>query len=142
MNHRYHFSLALALISAASLGNAAASPEDAQGLWLTEQKDAIVEFRDCPDKPGALCGKIVWDVDAGKEKDTCGVRIAQLSRYENEAWRDGWIYDPRDEKKYKGTVRVKTDEMRIRAFVGTEILGQTERLSKVLAMPSAPACKS
>jgi len=120
----------------------AAGPDDAKGLWLTAEKDAVIEFKPCADKASALCGIIVWDKDAGTPADTCGVRIAQLDRYDNEAWREGWVYDPRDKKKYKGAVRVKGGDLHIRAFIGAEILGQTETLSRVQAMPAAPVCKS
>ncbi|MDP9900850.1 DUF2147 domain-containing protein [Variovorax ginsengisoli] len=119
----------------------AAGPDDAKGLWMGAEKDAVLEFKPCADAPTALCGHIVWDKDAGQATDTCGVPIARLERYENEAWRDGWVYDPRDGKKYKGALRVKAGELQIRAFLGTEILGQTERLQRVAALPVSPVCK-
>lgn len=119
----------------------AAGPDDAKGLWMTAQSDAVIEFAPCAERPGALCGRIVWDKDAGTPADTCGVQIARLERYDSEAWRDGWVYDPRDHKKYKGVVRVKSGDLFIRAFVGVEVLGQTEQLKRVAAMPAAPACK-
>ncbi|MDG5975548.1 hypothetical protein H010_09821 [Hydrogenophaga taeniospiralis CCUG 15921] len=119
----------------------AAGPDDAKGLWMTAENDAVIRFAPCAELPGALCGTIVWDKDAGTPADTCGVRIAQLARYDKEAWRDGWVYDPRDDKKYKGVVRAQADELRIRAFVGVEILGQTEQLKRVATLPTAPVCK-
>lgn len=120
----------------------AAGPDEAKGLWLTAEKDAVIEFKPCADRPAALCGRIVWDKDAGTPADTCGVQVAQLERFENEAWRDGWAYDPRDKKKYKSVVRVKGGDLYIRAFIGVEVLGQTEQLKRVAALPAAPACKS
>ncbi len=120
----------------------AAGPDDAKGLWMTAENDAVIRFAPCAEAPGALCGTIVWDKDAGTPADTCGVRIAQLARYDKEAWREGWVYDPRDDKKYKGVVRAQADELRIRAFVGVEILGQTEQLKRVATLPAAPVCKS
>jgi uncharacterized protein (DUF2147 family) len=126
----------------ATTASHAASPDDAKGLWLTAEKDAVLEFKPCPDRATALCAHIVWDKDAGTPADTCGVRIAQLERYENDAWRDGWVYDPRDKKKYKGAIRVKDGVLHIRAFIGAEILGQTEQLSRVQALPASPACKN
>lgn len=134
--------LAIAVTLLSALAAHAASPDDAKGLWLTAEKDAVIEFKPCSDRATALCGTIVWDKDAGKPADTCGTRIAQLERYENDAWRDGWVYDPRDKKKYKGAVRVKGGDLNIRAFVGAEILGQTETLARVAALPTAPACKN
>lgn len=120
----------------------AAGPDDAKGLWMTAESDAVIRFAPCAEAPGALCGTIVWDKDAGTPADTCGVRIAQLARYDKDAWREGWVYDPRDDKKYKGVVRAQADELRIRAFVGVEILGQTEQLKRVATLPAAPVCKS
>lgn len=133
--------LALAAAAAAAGPAVAASPDDARGLWLTAEKDAVIEFKSCADRASALCGTIVWDKDAGTPVDTCGVRIAQLERYENEAWRDGWVYDPRDKKKYKGAVRVKEGVLNVRAFIGAEILGQTEQMTRVQALPATPQCK-
>jgi len=135
-----------ALIPAAFLSLSApaqaAGPDDAKGLWMTAENDAVIEFKPCADAPSALCGRIVWDKDAGTPADTCGVQIAELQRYERDAWRDGWIYDPRDKKKYKGAVRVKSGDLFIRAFIGVEVLGQTEQLKRVPSVPATPACKS
>jgi len=119
----------------------AAGPDDAKGLWLTAEKDAVLEFKPCAAKPAALCGVIVWDKDAGTPKESCGLQVAQLDRYDREAWREGWVFDPRDNKKYKGVLRVKEGELHIRAFVGAEVLGQTEQLTRVSAVPDEPACK-
>ena len=135
----------ITLMSAAFLSSVssaqAAGADDARGLWMTAQNDAVIEFKPCPDGAGALCGRIVWDKDAGTPADTCGVEIARLERYDKDAWRDGWVYDPRDKKKYKGVVRTKGGDLYIRAFVGVEILGQTEQLKRVPAVPATPACK-
>lgn len=118
-----------------------AGPDDAQGLWLTAEKDAVIDFKPCPDRVTALCGRIVWDKDAGQPNDTCGVQIARLERYDNDVWRDGWIFDPRDDKKYKGALRVKSHTLHVRAYIGTEILGQTEQFTRVSALPDSPVCK-
>jgi len=120
----------------------AAGPEDAKGLWLTAEQDAVIAFMPCADRAAALCGTIVWDKDAGTPTDTCGLRIAQLERHDGEAWRDGWVYDPRDKKKYKGAIRVKGGQLNIRAYIGTEILGQTEILTRVQSLPPTPSCKT
>jgi uncharacterized protein (DUF2147 family) len=130
-----------ACLAAGAASSFAAGADEAQGLWLTAEKDAVIEFAPCAAGSTALCGRIVWDKDAGTPADTCGVQIAQLERFENDAWRDGWVYDPRDKKKYKGTVRVKGGDLFVRAFVGVEVLGQTEQFKRVTALPATPACK-
>ena len=129
------------LIGLAPAWAPAASLEDAKGLWLTAEKDAVLEFKPCANKASALCGHIAWDKDAGNSSNNCGMQIAQLERYADDGWRDGWVYDPRDRKKYKGVIRVKGGELHIRAFVGAEILGQTEQMTRVTALPASPVCK-
>ncbi len=119
----------------------AATPEDAKGLWLTAEKDAVLEFKACSDKPASLCGHIVWEKDADKPDSTCGLQISKMERFANDAWRDGWLYDPRDKKKYKGVLRVKDGDLHVRAFVGAEVLGQTEQMTRTQTLPDSPVCK-
>lgn len=138
---RFFPSLAAASMLTCAATAYAALPDEAKGLWLTAQKDAVIEFSVCADRPASLCGRIVWDKDAGTPADTCGVQIAQLNRFENDAWRDGWVYDPRDKKTYKATVRTKGGMLNIRAFIGVEVLGETEQLTRVDALPASPVCK-
>jgi len=139
---RISLTLTAAAIALLSTPTLAASPDDAKGLWLSADGGAVIEFKPCTEKPSALCGRIVWDKDAGTSADTCGIQVAQLDKYENEAWRDGWVYDPRDKKKYKGALRVKSGDIHLRAFIGTEILGQTEQMRRVAELPASPVCKS
>lgn len=125
-----------------SVQASAASPADAQGLWMSAQKDAVLEFKPCDDQATALCGRIVWDKDAGTPAAQCGVVVARLDRFDRDAWRDGWVFDPRDRKKYRGALRVKEGDLHIRAYIGNEMLGQTEQLSRVTALPASPSCGS
>lgn len=119
---------------------AGAAPASAQGLWLAAAKDAVVEFAPCAEAATALCGRIVWDKDAGTATDTCGVQIARLGREDGDTWRDGWAFDPRSGKRYKATLRASGKALDLRAFVGVEVLGETERFTRVQALPSTPVC--
>jgi uncharacterized protein (DUF2147 family) len=110
--------------------------DDAKGLWLTAEKDAVIEFDACPKRSESLCGRIVWAIDLGTPTDSCGMQIAQLNRYAKDAWRDGWVYDPRSQKNYKATIRVKGETLKIRAFIGAEILGETELLTRTHSLPN------
>ncbi|MBI6665494.1 hypothetical protein B1F73_00075 [Pseudomonas syringae] len=141
MNVRQWLFLSSVLMCSTSI-HAAAGPLEAKGLWLTAEKDAVVRLDDCADKTGAICGQIVWVKDAASTSSDCGVQILQLTRYDQDAWRDGWVYDPRDQKKYKGAVRVKDGRLNVRAFVGTEVLGKTEQFERIATLPPAPVCKS
>lgn len=113
----------------------ATSADQAKGLWLSADKAAVIEFKECSDSKDALCGKIVWDKDAGTPDDACGVTIAKLKNYNDEAWRDGWVHDPRSKKNYKGIIRVKNDVLHVRAYIGTELLGETEEMTRVATLP-------
>ena len=127
----------LALMASASL---AATPTDAQGLWLSADKAAVIRFAPCADLPSALCGRIVWDKDAGTPADACGTVIARLNEFSDDAWRKGWVLDPRTNKRFKGVLRVQGDALLLRGFVGVEVLGETEQMSRVQTLPSG--CKN
>lgn len=111
--------------------------EPAQGLWLAAQKDGVVEFKPCSEEPAAMCGTVVWDKDAGPGKPgDCGLRIVKLRRKDDGVWRDGWVHDPREKKNYKGALRIKGSVLALRAYIGTELLGQTEEFTRVEAIPA------
>lgn len=119
--------------------HAAIPGDEAKGLWLSGDKAAIIEFKECSDVAGALCGTIVWDKDAGTPADACGTTIAKLKRYDGEAWREGWAFDPRTKKYYKATVRTEKSSLLLRAFVGVELLGETEEMTRASSIPAG--CK-
>ena len=129
-----------ALLCSLALSTHASQGDAAKGLWLSGDKAAVIEFKDCPDAAGSLCGVIVWDKDAGTAADACGTTIAKLKRFDGEAWRDGWAYDPRTKKYYKASLRTEKDSLLLRAFIGVEILGETEEMTKVASLPAG--CKA
>lgn len=114
----------------------AATPPDAHGLWRSADQRAVIAFAPCKDNAAHLCGTIAWDADAGTPADTCGVVIARLKRHEDEAWRDGWAFDPRSKKHYKAVLRAQGDTLKLRAFIGTELLGETEEMKRVGTLPA------
>jgi uncharacterized protein (DUF2147 family) len=132
--------LSLSVLALLCLPAAAASPDNVKGFWLSADKAAVIEFKECADSKEALCGKIVWDKDAGTPDDACGVTIAKLKTYEEDAWRNGWVRDPRTKKNYKGIVRVKKENLLVRAYIGTELLGETEEMTRVQTVPAG--CKA
>jgi len=119
----------------------AADASDARGLWLTDDGEAVVEFKGCPEAPTALCGRIVSSSDAGQPDSACGTEIARFTSYRDDAWRDGWAFDPRDNKKYKATLRISNGELNMRAYIGAEMFGQTERMRKPSKLSELPQCK-
>ncbi len=130
---------AIAVLAFSWLAPAWANDDDVPGLWLSADKAAVIEFKPCADAREALCGAIVWDKDAGTALDACGVMIAKLKTRRDDAWRDGWVHDPRTKKNYKGVVRTKNGALLVRAFIGTELLGETEVMTRVASIPAG--CK-
>lgn len=133
----WRLALAAALTTSALCTPALAdAPQGAQGLWRSADQRAVIAFAPCKDNPAHLCGTIAWDADAGTPADTCGVVIARLKRRDDDAWRDGWAYDPRNKKHYKAVLRVQGDTLKLRAYIGTELLGDTEEMKRTPTLPS------
>lgn len=130
----------MTILACAALAPAWAVQDSVPGLWLSADKAAVIEFKACLDPKDALCGTIVWDKDAGTPDDACGVMIAKLKTWQDDAWRNGWVHDPRTKKNYKGIVRTKNDTLLVRAYIGTELLGETEVMTRVAAIPAG--CKT
>ena len=119
----------------------AEGPDAAQGLWLSAQKDGVVELKPCAEEPTALCGTVVWDKDASltpPRRGDCGLRIVKLRQFDDGAWRDGWIHDPREKKNYKGLIRAHGRDLTMRAYIGVQVIGKSEEFTRVEAVP--PGC--
>lgn len=138
---KYPLLPAVLMLSMWTTQSLAVGADDAKGLWLTDDGEAIVEFKGCLDAPAALCGRVVASRDAGQPDSACGAEIARLTSYYEGAWRDGWAFDPGDNKKYRATLRVSNGELSIRAYIGAEIFGQTERMRRPLRSSELPRCK-
>ena len=119
----------------------AGSSNDVKGLWRSADGEGIIEFKNCMEDASSMCGTIVWETTADKPDTSCGVRISKLKHYDGEAWRDGWVFDPRTGKHYKGAVRRNEKGILIRAYIGTEMLGESEQLTPESALPASPVCK-
>ncbi|MEJ7808571.1 MAG: DUF2147 domain-containing protein [Telluria sp.] len=132
--------IAITVLACAWLAPAWAAQDTVPGLWLSADKAAVIEFKACADPKDALCGTIVWDKDAGTPLDACGVMIAKLKMHRDDAWRDGWVHDPRTKKNYKGVVRTKGDTLLVRAYIGAELLGETEIMTRAATIPAG--CKN
>lgn len=133
--------IAIALLACACQLPAHAGEDPVPGLWLSADKAAVIEFKACPDAAQSMCGTIVWDKDAGTVDDACGVVIAKLKTRQDDTWRDGWVHDPRTKKNYKGTVRTRGGTLLVRAYIGTELLGETEVLTRVSSIPAGCRAK-
>lgn len=131
----------------ASMTYAQEGPDDFVGFWKTAQGDGIVQLQRCAmyknAPPTALCGTIVWDDQVDNPNRTqpldCNRKVFEATRYENGVWKSGWAIDTRTGKFYSVKLRLKGGDLRVRAYVGSEMNGQTETFTRVESVP--PGCE-
>jgi len=116
---------------------------DPRGLWWVEGGAARVLIEDCPT---GVCGRVVWlrspfgtdgcalrDVENPDEdlsrRPVMGMTILEGLRRDPDrpgVWHDGRIYDPGSGRAYHVVVSiVHEDQLRVRGYVGFELLGRT-----------------
>lgn len=139
-----------AVITAVSI--AATSPAMARitdngvyGLWLVGSKRAAVEITPCEKAPDALCGHVVWIIEGGltidkhnpkkdlRNRPICGLRL--LRGFERDApgeYSGGKIYDAKEGKTYKATIKVKdADTLFLRGYVGIPLFGRSQEWTRL-----------
>ncbi|HCE90967.1 MAG TPA: DUF2147 domain-containing protein [Acidovorax sp.] len=134
-----------AVVMGVSLGTARAqgSADDFVGYWKTAQGDGIVQLKRCPlyknAPPTALCGVIVWDAEVDNPQRNvsldCNRKVFEASKFDGAAWTDGWAFDTRKRKFYTARLRMKGENLHLRAYVGSEINGETEVFTRVAQVP-------
>jgi len=114
------------------------------GLWLSQNKDAIIEIFSRND---LFFGKIVWleeplnemgnpkkDIEnpdpALRNRQIWGLEILQNFEQKKNKWKGGSIYDPESGKTYSCTMKLKGNYLYIRGFIGISLLGRTEVWSR------------
>src|SRR5512134_2373260 len=136
--------LAGLLVLAATLPKALAA--DPRGVWLTEDKDAVLTISNCGDQ---LCGPIIWlesatdrrgslrldqnNPDPAKQKQRiCGlVVITGLEPTSPDTW-DGYVYNPQDGETYSGNITILSDKaLQVRAYIGLPIFGRSQTWTRV-----------
>jgi uncharacterized protein (DUF2147 family) len=126
--------------SAAAIASATASPALASdfdgftGYWSAPDR-SVIEVRPCP-QATALCGYLVLARDYGndamnpdpalRKRPICGLPLLELRRFNDGVWREGSVYDPEDGKSYKAALRKRDGKLFLRAYIGTEVFGETE----------------
>jgi uncharacterized protein (DUF2147 family) len=136
-------SMGISVLAAMSTAALAADP---QGVWLTQDKDAVLTITHCG---GQLCGRIIWlesatdrsgsrrldenNPDPAKRRQRiCGlVVIRGLQPSGPNKW-DGYVYNPQDGKTYSGNITVLSDNaLRLRAYIGLPIFGKSQTWTRV-----------
>ncbi len=132
----------LALPSSMAAGR---NPDPVHGLWLTENRKAIVQIAPC----GAeSCGRMVWvanpvdetgrpkrdekNADAAKRDRTiCGLELVG-GLHRNGDWAEGWLYNPKDGSTYSAQLRaLSPHQLEVRGYLGVALLGKSQVWTRV-----------
>jgi len=125
---------ALVIASCAAPSAQSEIGDQVQGHWMTEDSALVVEITACEEGSSVLCGFI--RALPGAKTDT------ELARYAAELcnlpllsnltldeaksrWSGGDIFDPETEQMYAVYIQRKPDHLKVRAFEGSEWMGET-----------------
>ena len=135
-----------AVVFVGALATIAASPPgpSAEGRWLTEKKNGVIEVFRCPGGQ-TLCGRLLWfrikpgdpnqqGLDTANPKPElrnrplCGlVFMTGFKPAEPGSWKDGKVYDTDGGNTYGGTMRLQSDgRLRLRGYIGIPLIGGSE----------------
>ena len=117
--------------------NTAFAKDSVEGLWLTENKRAVINIEKCED---SICGKIHWIIEGGLQRDIhnedpalknqpmCGLKIlGDFKEDSPNTWEDGFIYKADDGDTYSANIELKDDgTLKLRGYVGFSFLGKTQ----------------
>lgn len=124
-----------------------------EGLWLTQNGKGIVAFRSCAESGGAenaVCGHMQWvaephdasgalKLDANnpdtelQSRPLCALHlIGDLVQSAGGRWENGWVYNPRNGKRYDVRIDVTSEtELKMRGFLGIALFGKTQTWTRV-----------
>ncbi len=131
-----------ALIIISNNIEAQSKADDIVGIWLTKGNDpAKIQIYKAGDK---FYGKIIWlktPLDNGKAKvdknnpdktkrTNAIIGLGLLSNFtfnNDDAWKDGNIYDPQNGKTYSCNISLKDKStLKVRGYIGISLFGRTE----------------
>ena len=127
-----------------------ATQDSILGAWINPKKTVVVQMAPCGDRvpDNSLCGTIIWlakpyrkngELKRADGVPWCGLNIVRGFSYAGgNSWSGGSVYDPSDDKTYKGSMTlVDQDTLHIRGYVLLPLLGRTMIWQRV-ATPSSP----
>jgi uncharacterized protein (DUF2147 family) len=149
--------LVLAVLLGVLASTASAQSPSVMGTWLTASGVAQVRIGPCPDPAnGAICGTVVGLINP-KGPDGNAVAPDMATDYRNpdpalrtrqvigmpliwgfkktadpNAFEDGHIYNGENGKTYNANISLQPDgKLRLRGYVGTPMLGETQLWTRV-----------
>lgn len=124
------------------ISNISYASDIVEGLWLIENKRAVIEIEEC-DK--GICGNIYWLTHDARKFDSsnpdeslrnqplCGLRILWgFDKIREGKWANGRIYKADEGDIYRALVHsIDEDTLKVRGFVGVPMFGETQIWSRV-----------
>jgi uncharacterized protein (DUF2147 family) len=118
---------------------AISASDDVSGLWLTEERDGVVELRPCGAR---LCAHLYALYDPNvpanatdqrnerpelRTRPICNLQImGELQRQPDNSWANGWVYDPKAGKRYSVELRLKDSKtLLVHGYLGLKLAGKT-----------------
>ena len=133
--------LSLASTAVHGCGPASAAEAGVRGYWQ-EPSGAVIQIAQCAE---GLCLKIValspgdhphTDVHNPDEKlrgrALCGLRVGQdFTQTDSQHADGGHVYDPKSGRTYSGSMTAQGNTLKLRGYLGIELLGRTETWTRV-----------
>jgi uncharacterized protein (DUF2147 family) len=109
------------------------------GTWINEEKEGRIEIYKTGNQ---YAGRIVWlkepnEPDGTPKKDKKNGNESLRKRnilnmvilsgfsYEDGQWKGGEIYDPKSGKTYSCNMKLKSNKLEIRGYIGLSLFGRT-----------------
>ncbi len=98
------------------------------GLWIDHTGQGAVEIISCGNR---VCGRVVWlknpEHRSKSGKRICGTQVlGDLQPQPNNAWEQGWIYNPEDEERFNAALKlVNANTLLVTGYLGIKLLGET-----------------
>jgi uncharacterized protein (DUF2147 family) len=101
---------------------------DVTGLWIDHTGQGAVEIAHCGSR---VCGRVVWlknpDHRSRSGKRICGAQVlGDLQPRPDNAWEEGWIYNPEDEERFSAALKLaNANTLIVTGYLGIKLLGET-----------------
>jgi uncharacterized protein (DUF2147 family) len=127
----------------------AAEQADFTGIWMSDKGDGATEIKPCGEQ---LCGYIYSILKVPdpqlplrdnrnektelRKRPLCGLQVlGGLKKVSDDAWGEGWVYDPEAGKSYSVEITLDGSTLSVRGYIGTKLMGRTVKWSRA---PTAP----
>lgn len=127
------------LLIATGVSLKAQKADDVLGIWLTDEGKAKIEVYK---ENGKYNGKIIWLKEPNnpngspkldkenpdkelQKRPILGLNLIKGFTFDDGVWEDGEIYDPESGKTYACRMKLKSNKLEVRGYIGMAMFGRT-----------------